>query len=199
MRIQAQIVNKLEESERDSREILRDLILAYGIDHGDVELSSGQKADIYYNIKRVSLRYQAWIRIGHIGALMCHNGARGYSLIETIGGPSLGSIPTSLAISAQYHEIYGKSLNIFYVRDSPITHGITKVIEGEVSLNTMIIDDVCTTGASILETARLVEKVKRVKVQNSLVVVNRGVNTAEFNNKHDILIRSIFTKDDFGG
>ena len=93
-----------------------------------------------------------------------------------IGGLEIGAIPLATGISD-----YGYTANpqrewkTFVVRKQPKDHGLAKLIEGyvEAGEQALIVDDVLTTGGSILKAAEAARQ-QHLTVTHSLVVVDRS-------------------------
>lgn len=110
------------------------------------KLKSGKISDIYINIRDL-------IRIPTLFNFTMH---AMYQLINLNYNNSLGDscvigIPTMGAVIAPIMA-YKKSYKLAVIRQNKRDHGIGKEIEGELTPNVIMIDDVVTSGLSIKET-----------------------------------------------
>ena len=135
---------------RDERllEIVRERALV----RGDFTLASGAKSTFYFDLRRVTL----WPE----GAYLV--GKRVFELIEgvdAVGGMSLGADPIVATVAVVSHT-EGRPIPAFIVRREPKRHGTQQYIEGELPRGSRvaIVDDVITTGGSILRSIEEVEK-----------------------------------------
>lgn len=154
---------------------------------GDFTLTSGKKSDFYVDVKALMfdprtlalLGEELYIKIEQI-----------YGNIDCVGGMELGSIPLSSAI-AIYSYARGGMVNPwphFVVRKRPRDHGTLSQIEGVCSGDIVIVDDVLTTGGSIIKTKSILEDAGHTVI-GAIVVVDR-----EEAIKIDIPVASLFTK-----
>lgn len=141
----------------DERAELRDIIAADAILRGDFTLASGKKSDYYLDCKKVTLRNPHALALAarqifdKIRDIEREKGIR----IDAIGGLTSGADPLLIAVS-QAALRQGRTLPAFFVRDEQKSHGTKRVIEGEVPAGqrVIILDDVMTTGMSVLKAVR---------------------------------------------
>ncbi|NJE02463.1 orotate phosphoribosyltransferase [Thermococcus sp. JdF3] len=138
---------------------------------GRFVLTSGRESDYYINVKKLStnpgaLKIIARLMAGKAGALGIE--------FDRVAGPELGAVPIATALSLET----GKPLVI--VRKKPKGHGTGSQIEGEVSPGDriLLVEDVTTTGGSVLRAAEVLEKAGAEIVAIS-VVVDREEGAAE--------------------
>jgi orotate phosphoribosyltransferase len=135
----------------DSQQLLS-LLARISFRLGQFKLSSGATSDYYIDCRTTTLHAEGGRLTGQaILALLEHNGIEA----EAVGGLTLGAYPivsnvaTASAWRAQAQPgaplIHG-----FIVRKAEKTHGAGRRIEGfcRESARVVIVDDVCTTGAS---------------------------------------------------
>jgi len=118
---------------------------------GEFKLSSGGTSDYYIDCRTTTLDAKGARLTGEV--FFDEIRQRGWKA-EAIGGLTMGADPIVVAVSVVSGELQG-----FLVRKAEKQHGTGQRIEGfrEKGARVVIVDDVCTTGASTvqaLETAR---------------------------------------------
>ncbi len=135
---------------------------------GDFTLASGKKSEHYFDGKRLTLSAEGSYRVGRV----IYDEIAGLA-IDAIGGLATGAYPIATAVAMVSH-LEGNPINAFVVREVPKEHGTRKKIEGHVvkGSRVVIVDDVITTGESIV---KAIEAVKEVgcEVVKIVVVVDR--------------------------
>lgn len=154
------------------------------VKQGNFHLKSGGNSNNYYNIKgalgfpniRERICEMLWSKV-----------IRNSDLPTCIASQGYGGIPLGTALSHIY------DLNFTMVREKEKSHGIGSLIEGY-SPNErdriIIVDDVFTTGRSLLEIMEAL-KTLRAKILGAYVVVKRGENDI------GIKVDYLFRPDDF--
>ena len=95
---------------------------------------------------------------------------------DCIGGLEIGAIAIATAISDYgYREKPRREWRTFVVRKQPKDHGLGKLIEGAVKPGdrALIVDDVLTTGGSIIKAAKAAREAG-LRVDHALVIVDRN-------------------------
>lgn len=145
-------------------------------------LASGEVSSFYFDGKRVTLSCEGLPLIGKaVWNFAMATGA------EAVGGLSAGSIPISDAAVA-YAAFSGQQpLQGFYVLDQEKAHGTRERLyqaftgSGEALLskgaNALIVDDVMTTGNSMMQAIEEVER-RGANVCGVLVLIDRGDTAA---------------------
>ncbi|MDR4494564.1 MAG: orotate phosphoribosyltransferase [Nitrospirales bacterium] len=126
----------------------------------------------YYVDCRIILAHP---RPRYLVAQLAYQKLKDYSF-SLIGGLEIGAIPLATCISD-----YGYAANpqyewkTFVVRKQAKDHGLGKLIEGHIQSgeHALIVDDVLTTGGSILKAAEAARQ-QQLTVTHSLVVVDRS-------------------------
>jgi orotate phosphoribosyltransferase len=174
-----------------ARARLRELYLARAVSFGKFTLASGKASSYYINSKKVLFHGEA---VALIGELLYH--ATSDLSIQAIGGPEVGAIPMAAAAAMRYHQ-HGRPMEGFFVRKEAKGHGSKQRVEGEVKAGdrVAVIDDVLTTGGSVLQAIAEVEKVG-AKVERVVCVVDRLQGAREALAGYDF--RPLFTIRDFG-
>src|SRR5919107_3392850 len=155
---------------------------------GNFTLSSGIKSKFYLDM-RILQSYPKYFRLSIL--LM-----KKY-ILEKIGLENFNyicSIPTSGTIigSSLAYELFKPHI---YVRKSVKNYGMQKTFEGELQLNSKVlfIDDVITTGSSLVSS---IELLKDISIINDvLVFIDRRQDYKGLLNKHNFRLHSIISID----
>ncbi len=117
---------------------------------GDFQLASGKRSDYYIDVKRLLTEPKILKLIGEL--IIEETKGKGEEF-DRVAGPELGAVPLATAISL----LAGKPLVI--VRKRPKGHGTGSMIEGDVNEGEriLLVEDVTTTGGSVLKAAKLLE------------------------------------------
>lgn len=112
---------------------------------GDFTLSSGGKSDYYIDCRTTTLHAKGSRLTGEV--FLDEIRQRGWKP-QAIGGLTMGADPIVVAVSVVSGELDG-----FLVRKAEKQHGTGQRIEGfrEKGARVVIVDDVCTTGASTVQ------------------------------------------------
>lgn len=139
------------------------------IKHGKFKLSNGSLTDYY--IDKYVFETQPEI-LGAIADSIAERLAD--SDIDVIAGPELGAVPLVTAVSLRF------GVPAAFIRKGKKHHGTQARVEGEIGKGqrVAVVEDVTTTGSTILDTANLVEEVGGV-VERLIVVVDRNANAVE--------------------
>lgn len=118
---------------------------------------------------------------------------------EAIGGLEVGAIPLAMAISDfGFTTTPSKTWRTFYVRKQPKTHGLAKLIEGagQPGDRAVIVDDVLTSGNSVLKAIRAGREAELV-ISHALVIVDRNEqNGRQMVEKEGITVLNLLTLED---
>ncbi len=127
------------------RQQLLRLLAAKSFRLGDFTLSSGGKSDYYIDCRTTTLDAKGAKLTGQV--FLDEIRARGWRP-QAIGGLTMGADPIVSAVSVVSGDING-----FLVRKAEKEHGTGQRIEGfrEKGARVVIVDDVCTTGASTVQ------------------------------------------------
>jgi orotate phosphoribosyltransferase len=136
-----------------ARDRLRELFCERVLQFGDFTLASGKKSTYYVNSKKVLFHAEA---ISLLGELLYE--ATADLDFQAIGGLEVGAIPMAAAALTAFHR-HGRDLEGFFVRKQAKTHGSQALIEGQLSRGdkVVVIDDVLTTGGSVVQAIAAVE------------------------------------------
>ncbi|MCK4846925.1 MAG: orotate phosphoribosyltransferase, partial [Deltaproteobacteria bacterium] len=110
-------------------------------------LASGQKSDVYIDVKKTVLFSEGITLTGEIVFDMIKDDD-----VAGIGGLTLGADPIAYA-TAFASNLKGKALSVFIVRKETKAHGTQRKIEMpfEAGTSVVVIDDVVTTGGSTIK------------------------------------------------
>jgi len=126
---------------------LLELIRAKAIVHGKVILSSGQEADYYIDLRRITLDGEAAPLVGQVMNELTRD-----LDFDAVGGLTLGADPVATAM-LHASAAAGRRLDAFVVRKSGKAHGLQQRIEGPsiTGRRVLIVEDTTTTGASPMD------------------------------------------------
>jgi orotate phosphoribosyltransferase len=131
------------------REQLKGIIQNDGIIFREVTLSSNTKSDFYYDIKTVVNTAPGVVLIGELVLNMI---VKEFPGTESVGGLESGAIPVSTAIVYYGNQLAeGHKLSGFFVRKQAKKYGLEKMIEGKPKTPMVVVDDVVTTGQSVID------------------------------------------------
>lgn len=133
----------------DKHERLKDIIKERGIVIKDVTLSSNRKSKFYYDIKSIVSEPES---AALIGELMLAHILRIEPKTMSVGGLESGAIAIATAIVCSSYLLTPTSrVSGFFIRKNVKTYGLEKMIEGIVKDPVAVVDDVITTGKSVLD------------------------------------------------
>lgn len=153
-------------------ELLRQ-IQTKAVVRGRVTLSSGQEADYYVDLRRVTLDGVAAPLVGQVMREVTA-GIR----YDAVGGLTLGADPVAAAMLHAAAST-GGTLDAFVVRKEGKAHGMQRRIEGpNVSgRRVLAVEDTSTTGASVLAAVEALQETG-AEVVAVAVIVDRGARAA---------------------
>src|SRR5271165_2203867 len=128
-----------------SRQELLQLLAYKSFRLGDFKLSAGGRSDYYIDCRTTTLDAKGARLTGEVFFEEIRR--RGWKP-QAIGGLTMGADPVVVAVSVVSGELHG-----FLVRKAEKQHGMGQRIEGfrEKGARVVIVDDVCTTGASTVQ------------------------------------------------
>ena len=175
----------------DARQRLLELFKERAFSFGRFKLASGGESSYYINSKKVLFNGEAILLLGE---LICES-TRDLEF-QAIGGLEVGAIPMAAAAVLQYQQT-GKNLEGFFVRKQAKGHGSQDLIEGRVNSGdrVVILDDVLTTGESVVKAIEAVES-RAAQVLRVICIVDRLQGARERLANYDF--RPLFTVRDLG-
>ena len=177
----------------EERENLRDIIRAKSLRTGDFTLSSGKKSSYYLDCRLTTMDPHGALLIAR---LILDKVREENIKADAIGGLTLGADPIVAAV-AVVSGLEGMPINAFIVRKEPKGHGMQRFIEGfdaAPGARVIIVDDVCTTGDSILKAAERAEQAGYQVVATFCVVDRQEGGSEAIRRKYPL--HSLFTAKD---
>jgi orotate phosphoribosyltransferase len=175
----------------NKRETLLELIRREALFTETIKLASGRESDYYIDCRLITLHPEGATLV----AELLFDALRGRE-IDAFGGPSIGADPICGAFSVISHQ-KGRHIPTFIVRKKQKEHGKQKLIEGPLKkgARVVIVDDVATSGNSLLNAIRTVEE-HGCEVTGVIVIVDRLEGAREKLADAGYSLESIFTRDD---
>ncbi len=162
------MVAEAESTTAPGRAELAALLLGSGaVRFGEFTLASGQRSDVYVDIKR------AWTDPARL-ALLARALAARVGRTDRLAGMELGAVPLVVAVALE------TGLPYAVVRKAAKGHGTQQRVEGEIPAGShvLILEDVTTTGGSVLETIDVIRGAGG-RVDRVLAVVDREAGARE--------------------
>lgn len=155
----------------EAREELAEIIRTNSLRRGDFVLSSGKRASYYLDCRMTTLHPRGALLV----ARLILQKMRQFQIhADAIGGLTLGADPIAASV-AVVSELEEAPLHAFIVRKEAKAHGMQRFIEGWDGLagaKVVVVDDVCTTGDSILKACDRAEEAGYI-VAATFCVVDR--------------------------
>jgi orotate phosphoribosyltransferase len=173
------------------RSELLSAIQAKAVIHGDVVLSSGERANWYIDLRRILLDGSAAPLAGRV--MLDVTADLDY---DAVGGLTLGADPVAAAMM-HVAGAQGRSLDAFVVRKAEKAHGLQRRIEGPdvAGRRVLAVEDTSTTGNSVLTAVdALVEA--GADVVGVAVIVDRGARSRV--TEHGLPYRAAYELADLG-
>lgn len=180
-------------SETGDRERLLALLKTRALEIRKVILSSGRTSGYYIDAKRVVLSSEGAYLTGSLLLEMIS------PQVAAVGGMTLGADPIVAAVAVLGH-IKGREISALIVRKEPKKHGTMSFIEGPAlpdGAKVAVVDDVVTTGGSLLRSIERIEGAGYRPVQ-TLAILDRMEGGREAIEAAGYSLQSIFTRDDLG-
>ncbi len=175
---------------------LFEIIKKFSYEKREVILTSGRKSHFYFDGKQTTLHPEgAYLT----GKLMYEIIKKTGIKVDAVGGPTIGADPIATSISIVSY-LERDPIPAFIVRKQPKGHGKNLWIEGNKHLkkgaNVAIVEDVITTGGSILKAINVVEK-EGLEVSMVIVLVDREEGGKENIENKGYTLFSVFKRSDF--
>ncbi len=176
---------------------LVDVIKQRSYRRGHFKLASGAESEFYFNLKPTMMDPKG----GYLAAKALLEKIRTVPGVDYVGGLEMGAVPVIAALAAQSYAD-GQPVKTFFVRKQAKDHGTSEVIEGLAigesltGKRVIIIDDVATTGGSIIKAAEAARKAGAI-VEHALVIVDREEGGTENLAAAGMKLLSAARKSDF--
>lgn len=180
------------------KERLKQILKEKSYEKGDFLLSSGKRSSYYLDCKQTTLDPEGAYLCGKVFFQMIQEAKKG---VEAIGGPTLGADPIVAAVAVVSY-LEGHPLRAFIVRKEPKGHGKGLWIEGDKGLRkgmkVAVVEDVVTTGASILRAIEVCEAFG-LEVVQVLALVDREEGGREALKAKGYDLEAVFRSKDLVG
>ena len=154
---------------------------------GDFTLSSGKKSSYYINMKKAITEPEILSTISKLITEKIKD-----ENIDKVAGPALGAVPIATAVSLE------SKLPLLMIRKEKKGYGTSKLIEGELNPddNVIVVEDVSTTGGSLLKAIKAIQD-NDGKVVRAFVVVDREEGAIEEFEKAGITLEPLISVSEF--
>lgn len=161
-----------------------DLVACGAVSFGEFTLTSGKESPYYVDVKAATSRPQVLRKIAQ--ALKPRVGTA-----QVLAGIELGAVPVLAAVSLETNLPYA------IVRKGERTHGMGKKIEGYPvrGQQVLVLEDVTTTGKSVLEVVRTL-RAEGALVDRVEAVVDRGEGAGEVLGREGVVLHSLVSSKD---
>jgi orotate phosphoribosyltransferase len=162
--------------------------------HGDFILASGKRSQFYFDCKRTTCFSEAMPLIGRAFLEMF---AEDGTTPRSVGGLTSGADPIAQAIAYYSVESGSGPIDMFLVRKEKKEHGAKKWIDGCAEAPIAIVDDVVTSGRSVIKAIRCCRDAN-LEIVHVAVLVDReeGGIKAIREEVGDVPVRALFTKSE---
>ncbi|MGN0176264.1 MAG: orotate phosphoribosyltransferase [Methanobrevibacter sp.] len=154
---------------------------------GDFTLSSGKKSNYYINMKKAITEPEILSAISKLITSKIN-----LDEVDKVAGPALGAVPIATAVSLE------SKIPLLMIRKEKKGYGTSKLIEGELNEgdNVIVVEDVSTTGGSLLKAIKAIED-NGGNVTRAFVVVDRQEGAVEAFEKEGIRLEPLINVNEF--
>jgi orotate phosphoribosyltransferase len=173
---------------------LRRIIDERALSRGTFKLSAGGTSNYFFQLRQTTMYPEGQFLVGMLIAEFMERHD-----LRCIGGLEMGAVPVVSAVGFASF-IRGRPVDTFFVRKQAKQHGAKEMIDGELpdSSEVLMVDDVTTSGRSVLNAIDNARTEKSFEVKWALSVVDRDEVAARNLGERGIQLVSIFTRADFG-
>lgn len=159
---------------------------------GSFMLASGRRSGYYADLKPL-LTSSRWLKL--IGERMAERLRIGVHTVDAVGGLELFAVPVVAAVLC-YSDLRG-----FVVRKERKDHGIKRLVEGSVKQGDRIavIDDVATSGGSLMASVRRVESEFGTTCSVAMCVLDRQEGADEHLRSFGVELVPLFRINELSG
>lgn len=182
------MTNDLDAARRELHGLLAERAFTFG----DFVLASGRSSDFYFNGKQVTLEGRGLYLAARLILERCRE-----LRIDAIGGLTLGADPIAAGVAALSGE--GDPMRAFIVRKEIKDHGTGRLIEGpplRAGDRVMVVDDVITTGGSLLQAVDALRD-QPVEIVEALAIVDREEGGRENIEARGLRVHALFARSEF--
>jgi len=147
------------------------LIQEKALSRGKFLLASGQTSDYYIDLSKILLDS---VGLALVSAAIMEE-VDSWTRVTAIGGPAYGAIPIVSGMLTMFAE-HKWPMKGFFVRKETKEYGKKELLEGHLNQDdkVVLVEDVTTTGGSILKTINEVQKLATIVQVISVVDRNQG-------------------------
>jgi orotate phosphoribosyltransferase len=160
------------------------------------KLASGVESNLYFNMKPTMMHAEG----AHLLSILMHD-LLAPTKADYVGGLEMGAVPMVSSISIRSFEA-GQPIGSFFVRKKPKEYGAALAVEGLTLDESMdgkrvvIVDDVATTGGSMLKALDAAEAAG-AKIVGTAVIVDREEGANALMQDRGLELVSLFKAEDF--
>lgn len=172
---------------------LRDLIQRQSVITGDFTLSSGRKSNYMFQLRQTTMLPEGQYLIGTAILDVMKK-----LDLACVSGLEMGAVPLVCAVAFASH-VEKYPVHASFVRKAAKAHGARERIDGEIpqGAEALVVDDVTTTGGSILKAVEAIKEERDGAVRWALSVVDREEGAAENLAQAGLTLVPLFRKSDF--
>ena len=171
---------------------LKEIIEARSLKIGDFILASGLKSSYLFDLKTTLLDPEG----ANLAAdIVLKNMS---SDIKIVAGMELGACPLISALCVKSYLVH-RPLKACYVRKALKNRGSNNRIEGGIILpeeEVLVLEDVTTTGGSVLESIKVIEE-QGGSVKQAYTIVDRQQGAEDNLAKNGVTLHAVFTRSEF--
>jgi orotate phosphoribosyltransferase len=179
-----------DEKKRRLMEVIKENAIVFQ----DVQLLSKIKSPYYYDIKRIELQQEGMHLLSEL--LLTEIAKYG---AKSVGGMEMGAVAlvTAIVFKSTMDGKYTNGLSGFFVRKEAKNYGLQKKIEGNIIPPVVIVEDVITSGQSVMNSIEAVNK-EGVTPKGVVCVIDREEeSTSNVLKENNINYSALFKHSEF--